>query len=93
MLQYRILSLDLGMARTNQLFEVQGEVIVYVDPTNGGPLSVRLNNADADQINMLPKTRIVFPFERVYITNAAQAGLSANLFISANGKALVTVDG
>jgi len=88
-LKYRLLSLDLSQARSDQLFEIQGEVLVYLDPPDGGALQIRLTESNADQLIVNPQTRISFPFKRLYISNAAIPGKIAKLYIASPANAVV----
>lgn len=66
--------LDLSVARTNEEFVVTGTFLYVLEATAGAEIDIRFNRANNEAITLQHKFKINTPFERVYITNAAQAG-------------------
>lgn len=82
---YTVLEIDLGIARDDEQLQIAGtyfKVIKATDPNT--EISVKLN---ADRNDLLPLSRgsgFRMPFRRLWLTNVAQAGKKATIFI-ANG--------
>jgi len=79
---YDIITIDLGIAHDNDEIERAGDVISVISIT--GELDIRLNEKDEPAIEIDKIIRIVtkpLKFTRFYITNIAQAGKQAILYI------------
>jgi len=79
---YDILTLDLGIARTDAEVEIIGDVISVIEIT--GELDVKLNEKDepAIELDKVSRTRIIpKKFTKLFFTNTAQTGKSATLYI------------
>jgi len=79
---YRRVTIDLGTARDKALFSYPGDTILveYID----GEADIYLDDPHADLIEIDTVKRIVtkpVKFSRFYVTNAAQAGKTARLYI------------
>jgi len=79
---YDVLTLDLGIARSDVEVEISGDVVSVIEIT--GELDVKLNAKDEPVIELDKATRITITpkkFTKLYFTNAAQTGKSATLYI------------
>jgi len=79
---YDIVRIDLGIAHDNDEIVRSGDVISVISIT--GELDIRINEKDEPAIEIDKLTRIVTKpvrFTRFYITNTAQAGKEALLYI------------
>jgi len=79
---YDVLTIDLGVARTDVEVEITGDVISVIEIT--GTLDVKLNEKDEPVIELDKATRITITpkkFTKLFFTNAAQTGKSATLYI------------
>jgi hypothetical protein len=76
----KILTLDLSVVRADVEFKISGSGLLYKDSTNvGDRLSIKMTDQD-DAVPWRPGDGVVgFAFDRLLITNAAQAGASATL--------------
>jgi len=79
---YDVLTLDLGIARSDVEVEISGDVISVIEIT--GELDVKLNEKDEPVIELDKATRITITpkkFTKLFFTNPAQTGKSATLYI------------
>jgi len=79
---YDVLTIDLGIARSDVEVEISGDVISVIEIT--GTLDVKLNEKDEPVIELDKATRITITpkkFTKLFFTNAAQTGKSATLYI------------
>jgi len=79
---YRRVTIDLSTARTKALFSYPGDTILveYID----GECDIHLDDPHADLIEIDKVKRIITKpakFSRFYVTNAAQSGKTARLYI------------
>lgn len=76
------ITIDLGTARDNALLEVAGLTIYAADATDASAsLQVRHNELESGIQTIVKNYGIVFPFYRLYLTNAAQVGKTITLTI------------
>jgi len=84
---YALLTIDLGTARDNLLLEIQGSSMMVIKCE--GTLKIRLDDFDNPEID-LSKLIILnvepIQFERLYLTNTAQAGKEVVLLIGRKGQ-------
>lgn len=73
-LNYLIVTLDLTVARVNELYELPGWFDFLSVGRMTGTATIRLNKATKDIIDLEYVKTINSPIRRFYITNAAQAG-------------------
>jgi len=88
---YDIVRIDLGVAHDNDEIARAGDVVSVISIT--GELDIRLNEKDEPSIEVDKLTRVVTKpvrFTRFYITNAAQAGKEALLYIGKEASFEVT---
>jgi len=79
---YDVLTIDLGIARSDVEVEISGDVISVIEIT--GTLDVKLNEKDEPVIELDKATRITITpkkFTKLFFTNPAQTGKSATLYI------------
>jgi len=79
---YDVLTIDLGIARSDVEVEITGDVISVIEIT--GTLDVKLNEKDEPVIELDKATRITITpkkFTKLFFTNTAQTGKSATLYI------------
>jgi len=79
---YDVLTIDLGIARSDVEVEITGDVISVIEIT--GELDVKLNEKDEPVIELDKATRITITpkkFTKLFFTNTAQAGKKATLYI------------
>jgi len=79
---YDVLTIDLGIARSDVEVEITGDVISVIEIT--GTLDVKLNEKDEPVIELDKATRITITpkkFTKLFFTNPAQTGKSATLYI------------
>jgi len=79
---YDVLTIDLGIARSDVEVEITGDVISVIEIT--GTLDVKLNEKDEPIIELDKATRITITpkkFTKLFFTNPAQTGKSATLYI------------
>ena len=77
--KYLKVTLDLGIKRDNKELRLPGDFIL-IDKIDGA-LEVRLDKPTNDPIDFQRIKVIRSPFETMYLTNAAQAGRSAVLYV------------
>lgn len=70
---YHVLTFPLDNARTDFELYITGGYLYVLVLT--GLVSIRLNEISSDSIDLFKNREIYSPFYRIYITNAAQAGL------------------
>jgi hypothetical protein len=89
-LPFSVINLDLSVARTNQEFIIPGRAIQYFDyttsdaskaPVGTSLITISLNDNNDDKFPMRYKRGYNGTFSRLYISNTAQAGLSADLVL------------
>jgi len=86
---YSVLTLDLGIARTNQMIEMMGGFIYCLNSSSPSmAISVKLNNSANDSIPLSRQYGIIGQFKKFFLTNTAQSGITVNLLISSNFDAL-----
>ncbi|MBA7683796.1 hypothetical protein ES703_92181 [subsurface metagenome] len=85
---YQKITLDLGIARTNELFWCVGDFIGVETIT--GSCTIRINEVGRDTINLQKVKKTYTPFYRFYMTNTAQAGKTLTLYIG--GDAAFEID-
>ena len=79
---YIILHIDLSVAHNNLELNVSGDILKVVTATdNNSTVDVRINFPAADPIPLMRYRRLYSFFDKLYITNAAQAGKSMDLLI------------
>ena len=88
---YKIVTIDLGTARTNELLWCVGDFIGVAAIT--GSCTMRINENNLDAINLRISRKIYTPFYRFYITNSAQAGKSVTLYIGGDASFEIDVAG
>jgi len=73
------LSLDLGVARDNQPFNLEagGLLVEKCD----GDLYVRVNGPNGDGIDLRRVRKLLFPISALYLTNSAQSGKAARVLL------------
>jgi len=76
---YEIITLDLGVARTDEEIEIAGNYINVLG--SEGTLQIKLNNPTHDAISLPDVREIKAEFNKIYITNTAQAGKTATLLV------------
>jgi len=79
---YDVLTIDLGIARSDVEVEISGDVISVIEIT--GTLDVKLNEKDEPVIELDKATRITITpkkFTKLFFTNPTQTGKSATLYI------------
>ncbi len=86
---YQRVPLDLADARDNQVYTIYGDIIAIERTT--GTLDIRLNEVEADIINLNRVRKVYSRFWRFYVTNPAQVGLEAVLLIGRD--ALFDIEG
>ena len=82
--QPRSFSIDLTSARNAEPVEIEGTLLNFVKAVSGGALTVdaqvdvAFNESSQDDIPFIPGFGVSgVPFDKVYITNAAQSGVTA----------------
>lgn len=65
---YRLLTLNQAGTLVNFAFPIDGQKLIYVNPTDGPEITVRLNHQSNDPIPLRPQGVIVAPFTRLYIS-------------------------
>lgn len=78
------IQLDLNTARSDTAQGLTKKInTLTVISLGGGALSFKLNSATGDEINAVDGLKIEgIPITDIYYTNAAQAGLTAEIFIA-----------
>lgn len=81
---YRILEIALDGARTNVAQGLTKKInTLTVITVNTGTLSIKLNNNTADSIDLSDHLKVEgIPISEIYITNTAQVGITAKIFIA-----------
>ena len=92
-LTYHTIELDLTAARTDHELPVSGNYL-YVESTTDSTVSfsVRLNRRSDALIPMTEGRGIRGPFERIYVTNGAQAGKTCTIAFAAWPKDFEIID-
>lgn len=86
---YQIMTVNLALARTNELVLAVGDYIGIAALT--GSCTMRINEVGFDAANLAIIDEIKMPFYRFYLTNTAQAGKTLILYIG--GKSSFGVSG
>lgn len=80
---YRILTIDLGIARTEQFIGITGSAVFVVTATDANSnAQVRLNESQNDQFTLKKQQGVISPFYGFFITNTAQSGKSITLGVA-----------
>ncbi len=80
---YRILVIDLGTARTEAELGITGSAVFIATATDANSnVLVRLNEIGNDQFTLKKQQKVISPFYRLYLTNAAQSGKTITLAIA-----------
>lgn len=79
----RSITLDLSVARDKEPHDISGGQLQAVDIT--GDLDVRFNQSDSEAYNLNKMRRITVTFDKIFLSNTAQAGKSATLIAGAAG--------
>jgi hypothetical protein len=77
------LQIDLSVARDKEPQDVSGDHIQAMDIT--GDLYVRFNQADSESYNLNKVRRLNIPFDKIFLSNEAQAGKVATLVLGKGG--------
>jgi len=78
---YKVITKDLETARNSEeLPDSKGNTLYVCELT--GEASIQLNRSDSDPIPLKQEDKIIFPFNKLYLTNTAQAGKNIQLIIS-----------
>jgi len=78
---YKSVVIDLSISRADELFWMTGNYIVAIDASNdSAQIDIKINSSQNDAITF-KKYREVrkHPFDRVYLTNTAQSGISITI--------------
>lgn len=82
-LPYRVLDLDLGVARAEERIYFKGNAIDVVYMSAGGAeFSIRIDKRQADPIPFLAIVGVRHHYNELWLTNAAQPGMRAVLILS-----------
>lgn len=65
---YSVLNQNTTMAFENKEIGISGSVLMYHDPPNGPSLECKLGTEQNDGFILKPKTRVIAPFDKIYIT-------------------------
>ena len=84
-INYSVVTIDLGTARTNELKHIPGDILyVKAVSSNSAAATVRFNLTKNDEVDLKLHTRIETVFTSLFISNVAQAGESMELVIGIN---------
>lgn len=83
-MQYRIVTLDLGIARTDSELVYNGDKIRVLSLTVGSSFAIKINETANSPLNLNNYAKIDIPFYRFFFTNTAQPGKTIVLFIGNN---------
>jgi len=84
---YQIVSIDLSVARTNELLEVVGTFLGVSNLTSGASLDIAFNMQLAKPFTFDSEQVIELPFYQIFLTNTAQpAGATCDLHILIAGR-------
>jgi|CXWL01.1.fsa_nt_gi hypothetical protein len=70
---YRLLNLNQAGTLTNFEYPIEGQKLIYMAPTDGPQLSIKLQAKSNDGIPLRPQGQIVAPFQRLYISGVIGA--------------------
>jgi len=76
---YTKVTLDLSTARTDEPYQMEGDFIIVQSLT--GSCEIKLNEKTNDPVDLTVFSTIKSPFDRFFITNAAQSGKECILMI------------
>jgi len=83
---YQKLEIDLSIARDKEREDISGDFLVI--ESIDGDLDVKFNEKTNAAINVYKNRKIITPFDTLYLTNTAQSGKSAVIWIG-KGKSFV----
>ena len=84
---YTVKRINLTNARSDELYEVSGNVLSILDSSSPGvTIQIKLNETRTDPIVIRPGDRIEGIFIRFYLTNTAQSGAWVDLIVGADNR-------
>jgi len=90
---YKTLTLDLSTARSEYELPIAGNYLVVIDATDlNANIQLRFNEVAADTLTLKKRQGWKIPFYRLYISNAAQVGLSITLAYGLSETPLERID-
>lgn len=89
-IRYKILTLDLGIARANVEYLISGYNLAVISRSPTAAATIKLNTTTAEAIDLASTNHIESKFQRFYITNTAQTGLTIVLAIGEENFKLVS---
>lgn len=72
---YRLLNLNQAGTLTDFEYPIEGQKLIYMAPTDGPALSIKLQAKSNDGIPLRPQGQIIAPFQRLYISGVIGAEL------------------
>jgi hypothetical protein len=80
--EYKIISLDLGVARDSQKISMEGNLLRVIEATDSTcNIYVELDSPSNDLIKMVLGNSLTSEFEMIFITNAIQAAKTLKILI------------
>ena len=84
-INYSVVPIDLGTARTNELIHIPGDILyVKAVSSKSAAATVRFNLTKNDEVDLRLHTKIETVFTSIFISNEVQAGESMELVIGIN---------
>lgn len=88
-IKYKVLTLDLAIARTDEKFEFSGYNLAVQSFTATSVASIKFNTPTGEALPLQTTKYIESKFSRFFITNTAQTGLTMVLVIGEENFKLV----
>ena len=84
-INYSVVTIDLGTARTNELNNIPGDILyVKTVSSNSAAATVRFNLTKNDEVDLKLHTKVETIFTKIFISNEAQVGESMELVVGIN---------
>ena len=91
-IRYKVLTLDLAIARTDEKYELAGYNLAVLFKSVGATATLKFNQTTAEEIDLANTKHIESKFSRFFITNTAQTGLTMVLVIGEENFKVITSD-
>lgn len=85
---YQTLTIDLTLAQTDVAIDLPGvfDYLTVISLTQGSDVSIRINELNADLLDLTVITTVETPMRRLYVTNSAQVGNTLVLGLGSDAK-------
>jgi hypothetical protein len=81
---YSLITLDLSAAATNREIVLDGRFFCIQAITSGASVQIGFNDKSSQKFTFASQDALIVTYNKIYVTNSAQAGASVTLLLSTN---------